>query len=116
MLDIEKNLTWTDLRMQYRTGRSYTVSGSGKNRIIGYRSGVMCKAGDLEIKHWSTLVKALIAREQEQTIYDKLMFFLQNVDYVRRTAEEKEVYVLSLYVDRIFNNPRWCYYEDFRQF
>ena len=68
----EKSLTFSDLRFLYSTGRSYTISGSGRNRSTGYRNGVMTPVGDLEISEWSALMHRLIDRAEEREIYDAL--------------------------------------------
>ena len=32
-------ISFADLRCRFQTGRSYIVSGEGRNRVYGYRSG-----------------------------------------------------------------------------
>lgn len=59
-------LKFEDLRKRYGTGRSYTISGSGKNRVTGYRTGVMTNIGDIEVSQWERLVHELISRNQEE--------------------------------------------------
>ena len=44
--------TFSDLRCYYQTGRSYVVSGEGRNRVYGYRTGVQCELGDIERDEW----------------------------------------------------------------
>ena len=65
-------LKFEDLRKRYGTGRSYTISGSGKNRVTGYRTGVMTNIGDIEVSQWERLVHELISRNQEEELYAHL--------------------------------------------
>ena len=37
----EHALTFADLRVHYYTGRSYLISGEGRDKVFGYRHGVM---------------------------------------------------------------------------
>lgn len=39
-------ISFEDLRIKYSTGRSYVISGTGRNRKYGYRTGKMCNLGD----------------------------------------------------------------------
>ena len=43
-LDAEK-LTFEDLRCHFGTGRSYVISGTGRDRKTGYRTGVQTDVG-----------------------------------------------------------------------
>lgn len=43
----EHALTFADLRVHYYTGRSYLISGEGRDKVFGYRHGVMTDIGDL---------------------------------------------------------------------
>ena len=114
-MENDRIMTWEDLRIQYRTGRSQTVSGTGRSRITAYRTGVMCRAGDLEQEHWCALVKELIAREKEQELYMHLLEFMEKVDHVRKNSQEKELSALSLHTARIFDDEKWIYYIRFNR-
>ena len=95
-------LKFEDLRKRYGTGRSYTISGSGKNRVTGYRTGVMTNIGDIEVSQWERLVHELISRNQEEELYAHLC------QWIKETA-------LWLHADRIFDNPKWRDYIPFNQ-
>ena len=41
----EHALTFADLRVHYYTGRSYLISGEGRDKVFGYRHGVMTDIG-----------------------------------------------------------------------
>lgn len=51
-LDAEK-LTFEDLRCHFGTGRSYVISGTGRDRKTGYRTGVQTDVGDIEVSEWN---------------------------------------------------------------
>ena len=34
--------TFEDLRVHFGTGRAYTISGKGRDRVMGYRVGKQC--------------------------------------------------------------------------
>ena len=106
-------LTFEQLDMHYRTGRCIST-GSGRSKVVTYRSGVQCNAGDLETAQWCSLVRQLIAQEQEQELFQKLSAFMAPRTYVRMSKEEQEVSLLSLYTARIFENPEWCHYKEFQ--
>ena len=65
-------ISFADLRCRFQTGRSYIVSGEGRNRVYGYRNGVQCALGDLERSQWSEMASDLIERKGEQELYKKL--------------------------------------------
>ena len=66
-------ISFADLRCRFQTGRSFVVSGEGRNREYGYRNGVQCALGDLERSQWSELVRELIDRKGEQELYNQLL-------------------------------------------
>lgn len=55
--NIHRELTFEDLRIHYYTGRSYFISGEGRNKVFGYRHGVMTNIGDLSENEWARLAK-----------------------------------------------------------
>ena len=56
----EHALTFAALRVHYYTGRSCLISGEGRNKVFGYRHGVMTDIGDLPEAEWTRLAKQLI--------------------------------------------------------
>ena len=79
-----------DLRCRFQTGRSHVVSGTGRNRIYGYRTGVMCKLGDIERSDWIQMVKVLICRSGEQKLYEQLLQHLKEHNYAKESKSELE--------------------------
>lgn len=105
--------TFSDLRCHYQTGRSYVVSGEGRNRVYGYRTGVQCNLGDIEQKEWCDMVKALIQRKGEQELYKQLLQHLKDHNYAKESTKELEFKALQLHASRIFDNEAWV---DFLKF
>ena len=68
----EHALTFADLRVHYYTGRSYLISGEGRDKVFGYRHGVMTDIGDLPEAEWTRLAKQLIRQSGEQELYQQL--------------------------------------------
>ena len=106
---------FSDLRVHYRTGRSYVISGTGKNRKYGYRQGVKCDIGDMEISEWCKAARALIERSGEQELLDNLCAFLTLHDYCHSSKKELEEEALQLHMSRIFDNEAWVYFIEFNR-
>ena len=58
--------------IHYYTGRSYLISGEGRDKVFGYRHGVMTDIGDLPEAEWTRLAKQLIRQSGEQELYQQL--------------------------------------------
>ena len=69
----EHALTFAALRVHYYTGRSCLISGEGRNKVFGYRHGVMTDIGDLPEAEWTRLAKQLIRQSGEQELYLSLI-------------------------------------------
>ena len=82
-------ITFENLRYQYGTGRAYTVSGTGRNRVTGYREGVKTKLGDFEISEWMDLMQQLIEKSGEQALHAALIEWLTENNY--RKASKAEI-------------------------
>ena len=46
------NLSFSDLKVRYFTGRSILISDTGQGKRYQYRNGCMTALGDLEISEW----------------------------------------------------------------
>lgn len=95
------------------TGRSYVVSGTGRNRVMGYRRGVMCDLGSLELSDWKQRVLSLIYQSGEMELYQKLITYVKAHYPWCRTAAAVELKTLQLHAARIFDNPSWEGYIQF---
>lgn len=101
------DLTFEDLRVHFGTGRAYTVSGKGRDRVLGYRSGKRCNLGDIEDSDWMKMVKDLIAHKGEQELHQQLLTHLKEHNCFGSTKAELESEALELHAARIFDNPLW---------
>lgn len=110
-----RSITFADLRVHYGTGRAFVVSGTGRNRKYGYRTGKMCDLGDLEESEWRQLVKDLIHRRGEQELYRQLHRFMAEQNYTKASASQLEMECLELHAARIFDNRRWIYFIPFNR-
>lgn len=107
------DLTFENLQYLYETGRSYTISGSGKNRVTGYRSGVQTEIGDLEISEWKDLMQKLICESGEDQIQQCLLSWVkENCPWLHNKSEQ-EMEALVLHSMRIFEDKEWAGYEGF---
>ena len=76
-------ISFADLRCRFQTGRSFIISGEGRNRVYGYRNGVQCALGDLEQSQWCELTRALIDRKGEQELHTQLLQYLKDHNYIK---------------------------------
>ena len=100
-----KEAAFADLRVHYGTARSYLISGSGRNRVTGYRNGVMTNLGDLTLSEWTQKIQTLIAEHQEETLQENLLQWLREHNYTRDSLQELREEALKLHAARIFDNP-----------
>ena len=105
-----KEAAFADLRVHYGTARSYLISGSGRNRVTGYRNGVMTNLGDLTLSEWTQKIQTLIAEHQEETLQENLLLWLREHNYTRDSLQELREEALKLHAARIFDNPLWVSY------
>ena len=111
-----KNLpTFDDLRMHFRTGRSYVISGTGRDRKYGYRHGVMCNLGDLEESDWLQQMKDLIHRSGEDELHEQLLQWCRENNFAKETEKDLRLRAIELHASRIFDNERWVDYIAFNR-
>ena len=108
-------LTFADLRVHYGTGRAYTISGKGRDRVTGYRSGMMCNLGDIEVSEWCEMVKNLIMQKGEQELHQQLIAHMKEHHFLKQTKAELEQEALELHAARIFDDPLWVDFIVFNQ-
>lgn len=106
--------SFADLAHRGGTGRAYTISGTGRDRKIGYRVGVTTKVGDIEQSEWKQLMHELIRSSGEEPLYLALVEWHKNTAFLR-TKKEVEDYALQLHSNRIFDNPLWVGYIGFNR-
>ena len=108
-------ISFADLRCRFQTGRSFVISGEGRNRVYGYRNGVQCALGDLEGSQWCELARELIDRKGEQELHKQLLQYLKDHNYAKVSNKELEFHALELHMDRIFDNEHWLGFVEFNQ-
>ena len=108
------DLGFEDLRSRFSTGQAYTKSGSGRDRVMGYRHGVMTNIGDLEESVWEALLRGLIHRSGEDELLRALIEWSASAPWLR-TQKEIEKYALELHSSRIFDNKNWVGYREFNE-
>ena len=109
------DLSFSDLEHRLATGQAYTKSGSGRNRVMGYRNGVMTRLGDLEASVWETLIRDLIHRSGEDMLLQALTEWVAANCPWLHTKAEIEQHALELHSSRIFENPKWAGYPEFNR-
>lgn len=109
------NVTFDSLRLKYRTGRSFVVSGTGRDRVYGYRHGVATELGDIEESEWIDLAMDLIRRSGELDLLDALKKWCKEYALTSLSRKEVEFDALQLHVSRTFDNPLWVSYIPFNR-
>lgn len=104
-----------DLCCHYQTGRSYIVSGEGKNRVYGYRNGVQCNLGDIERSEWVKMVKHAIQMAGEQELFTHLLDYLDEHNHSKEASKELEFQALQMHAARLFDNEEWVDFLEFNQ-
>ena len=108
-------LTFEDLRCKYQNGRALLISGEGRNRVYGYRTGVQCELGDIERDEWIRMVKDAIQSAGEKKLYEQLLQHLKDHNNTRDSRAELEFKALELHASRIFDDELWVDYLQFNQ-
>lgn len=109
-----EDLKFSDLRVHYGTGRSFLISGTGRDKKYGYRHGMMTDLGDLEISEWKALITALIEYHGEQELQEQLLQWCRDGGWPSR-KDELEAHALELHAARLFDNPAWADYIPFNR-
>ena len=112
---MENEITFAALRCHFRTGRSYVISGVGRNRVYGFRSGVQCDLGDIEKSEWIRMVKEQISCQGEEELHQQLLQYLKDQNYAKESRAEIEFKALQYHAARIFDNEEWVDYIRFNQ-
>lgn len=107
-LDIRnEDLTFDNLSWRFGTGRAYVISGTGRDRVMGYRTGVQTKLGDIELGEWMDLMQKLIDLAGEQKLHADLVEWETEHNYCKAKKAEIAQRAMELHSNRIFDNPAW---------
>ena len=112
---MENKTTFAALRCHFQTGRSYVISGVGRNRVYGFRSGIQCDLGDIEKSEWIRMVKEHISRQGEEKLHQQLLQHLKDQNYAKESRAEIEFKALQYHAARIFDNEGWVDFLDFNR-
>lgn len=116
MVEIQaKDITFENIKYQYATGRAYTISGTGRNRVTGYRVGVQTKLGDIEISKWMDLMRELIEKAGEQALHAALIEWYTEHNYTKASKAEIARKALESHSHRIFENEEWVDFLPFNR-
>ena len=115
MMEHNLPITFKTLRVHYGTGRSFLIRADGRNKVYGYRKGVMTDLGDLEVQEWERLAKELVRTSKEQQLYQNLLEWEKEHNYCGRSGKELETEALELHMLRIFDDPLWVDYIPFNR-
>lgn len=107
-------LTFENLRWSGESGVD-TSTGKGAYKKVSYRTGVMTKLGDIEIKVWMQLMEQLIERSGEQWLLDALFQWEKEHSYAKTSAAKLRESALELHSAWIFDNPAWVCYLPFNK-
>lgn len=94
-----ESVSFEKLRCHYLTGRSYTISGTGKNRVTGYRTGVQTDYGDIERSEWIEMIRFLIDKLNDHALYNSIFTEIRKLPWVH-TDSDAEFTALQQYVSK----------------
>lgn len=112
---VHNNVTFADLNCHCQTGRGYVVSGEGRNRVYGYRVGVQCALGDIEVSEWCQMVRDLIKRAGEENLQQHLFEYVTEHCLWLKSKKLREHKALELHAARIFDNQEWVDFIEFNR-
>ncbi|QUO35472.1 hypothetical protein KFE16_02665 [Clostridiaceae bacterium Marseille-Q4149] len=109
------NLSFSDLKIRYFTGRSILISDTGHGKRYQYRNGCMTALGDLEISEWREMITELIAYRSEQELQKQLYeWCAEHTPWLHGKSEITD-YALECHAARLFDDPLWADYIPFNR-
>lgn len=112
---LPEKLDYEMIRFQTHTGRAFLISDRGFGKKYGYRHGVETPIGDIEEILWCELMKELIEKNGDTTLYEQLLEWYRDIPVAGQTKKEREFYVLQCFSNKIFDNTGWVDYLAFNQ-
>ena len=99
------NLSFSDLKVRYFTGRSILISDTGQGKRYQYRNGCMTALGDLEISEWREMITELIAYRSEQELQKQLYeWCAEHTPWLHGKSEITD-YALECHTDSVGYRP-----------
>lgn len=109
------NLSFSDLKVRYFTGRSILISDTGQGKRYQYRNGCMTALGDLEISEWREMITELIAYRSEQELQKQLYeWCAEHTPWLHGKSEITD-YTLECHAARLFDDLLWADYIPFNR-
>ena len=109
-------ITLPKLRCKYGT---FQVRRDGTDRLgrkkYNNRIGIQTDLGDLEIHLWSSLLRKAIEQSGEKALYNHLLAWQKQHNFVKQSKEELEEQTMDLFAGRIFDNPLWVDFVPFNR-
>lgn len=106
-------LSFEDLACKSHSFRVKT-EGSGHNKVVIPRRGIICKLGDLTEEEWVEKIEWLITEADEWTLQHQLVEWVKGWPWIN--AKDKEAVrmeALELHSSRIFDNELWVDFVKF---
>ena len=111
-----KEISLPLLAVHYGT---FQARSSGTDRIgrrkFNNRIGKQTDLGDIEIALWKSLVMKCIEKAGEKALYQHLLAWTINHNYVQQSKENIEEEAMELHTCRIFDNPLWVDFVPFNR-
>ncbi len=109
------NLSFSDLKVRYFTGRSILISDTGQGKRYQYRSGCMTALGDLEISEWREMIIELIAYRNEQELQKQIYEWCAEHTLWLHEKSKITDYALECHAARLFDDPLWADFIPFNR-
>ena len=112
---LPEQLDYEVIRFQPHTGRAFLINDRRFEKKYGYRHGVETPIGDIEENLWCEIMKELIEKNGDTTLYEYLLEWYWDIPVAGHTKKEREFYVLECFSHKIFDNKGWVDYVPFNQ-
>ena len=110
------NLTFEDIRVHGYSGQAFVKAGTGRDKVYGYRHGLMTDIGDIEPSRWRKIATTLIERAGEKDLLQNLIDW-EKEHYLHFHKDKSELVqkAMELHVSRIFDDEEWVDFVRFNQ-
>ena len=112
---LPEKLDYSTIAFKTHTGRAFLINDRGYEKKYGYRNGISTPIGDIEENLWCSLMKELIAQNDETDLYNQLFEWYCDDPVAGSNKKEREQYVLECFSHRIFDCECWVDYVPFNR-